>query len=62
MDHDAALKVAGVALRLVIDEAPEPEITMDGEGDTSIAETGQSTDHLAKVAVEAYLKARGMKQ
>lgn len=61
MDHDAALKVAAVALQMVIDAAPDPEVTRDGEGEISIAVTGQSNEHLAKVAVEAYLQARGIK-
>ena len=54
MDHDAALKVAAVALRLALAEAPRPKVTMGGEGDISNAVTGQSSDQVAKVAVEDF--------
>ena len=60
MDHDAAIKIAAAALEKFSEHGPPIQVTGD-EGKINITLTPRSNENIARVAVEAYLVARGIK-
>lgn len=58
-DHGDGLKAAVAALTAL--KSKPLRKTKKANGDIEIALFGQTNEHLAQVAVEAYLNARGLK-
>ena len=58
-DHGDGLKAAVAALKAL--KSKPGRKTKRANGDIDIVLFGQTNEHLAKVAVEAYLDARGLK-